>query len=103
MKNIIINWVLPIIRQQGGALSIGEIRDVDIELSADAGASYSSLGPFTTDVLSVPVSDLPFSDQYVARGRCYDTANQPGNWFEVPFALADDSPPGDLEITIDIQ
>jgi len=103
MKNIIINWVLPTTRQQGGALPVEDIRDAVIELSADAGASFSLIGQFVPGQLSVPVNDLPFSDQYIVRGRCFDNANQPGLWTETPFALSDDSPPGDLVITVDIQ
>jgi len=103
MKSILIQWVLPIVRQLGGPLPIEEIRDAEIELSADAGASYSTVGIFQSGVLQTPVADLPFSDQYIVRGRCYDIADQPGNWFEVPFTLGDDSPPGDLVITIAIQ
>lgn len=103
MKNIVIQWVLPTVRQQGGALSVSEIQQVDIELSADAGASYSVIGVFTPDVLEVPVNDLPFSDQYIARGRAVDTADKVGNWREEPFVLADDSAPGDLIITVTIQ
>lgn len=102
MKNIIINWVLPTIRQLGGPLPISQIRDVEIELSADAGASFSGLGFFLSDQLSTPVNDLPFSDQYMVRGRCFDTADQSGGWVVVPFTLADNSPPGDLSITIEI-
>ena len=103
MKNIIISWVLPTTRQLGGALPVAEIRDAEIELSADAGATYTLVGQFPPATLEVPVNDLPFSDQYIARGRCFDTADQPGNWYEAPFVLADDSPPGDLEVTIAIQ
>lgn len=109
MKNIVIQWILPTTRQDGGALPVSEIRHANIELSADAGASYSVLGLFTPDVLDVPVNDLPFSDQYIARGRVIDTAGSVGNWIEKAFVLVDDSPPGatsppgDLIITINIQ
>lgn len=102
-KNILIRWVLPTTRQLGGPLPIEDIRDSDIELSADAGLTYVPIGTFLNTVLEVPVADLPFSDQYIARGRSTDITNQPGNWFEVPFTLSDDSPPGDLVVSIVIQ
>ena len=102
MRNIIINWVLPVVRQLGGVLDPTEIASVEIELSADAGVSYAPVGPFSRDVLSVPVNDLPFSDQYVVRGRVIDTGGAVGNWVAVPFTLADTSPPGDLTVTVDI-
>jgi hypothetical protein len=43
---------------------------------------------------------LPASDQYVVRGWVTDTDNQTGNPVSVPFAIADDSPPGDLTIEV---
>ena len=100
MKNIIIQWVLPTARQLGGPLPVEEILHVEIELSADAGGSYAPLGPFPTDVLEYPVNDLPFSDQYIARGRAVDLDGQPGSWYEKPFTLGDDSPPGDLVVSV---
>lgn len=105
MKNIIIQWVLPTVRQQGGPLPVEEILHATIELSADAGLSYSpvGVGDYVPAVLEVPVNDLPFSDQYIARGRTVDVAGQPGNWFEAPFTLGDDSPPGDMIVSIVIQ
>lgn len=103
MKNIIIQWVLPTTRQLGGALPVAEITHAEIELSADAGASYSPINTFAPDTLEVPVNDLPFADTYIARGRVQDTAGVDGNWFEAPFTLADDSPPGALTINIAIQ
>lgn len=101
MKNVIISWVLPTTRQLGGPLPVEDIEHVVIELSADAGASYSLIGDFPPSVLSVPVNDLPFSDQYIVRGTVVDTALQPGNSVTKPFTVGDDSPPGDLVITIE--
>lgn len=103
MKSIIIQWVFPTIRQLGGPLPVEEIKHAEIELSADGGATYTPIDTFTPDVLEVPVADLPFSDQYIARGRVQDTADKLGNWKEAPFTLSDDSPPGDLTVTIAIQ
>jgi len=100
MKNILITWVLPTTRQQGGPLPITDIQDVKIELSADGGANFSSVGTFTTDILEAPVNDLPVSDQYVVRGWATDTSGQDGDDVDVPFTVDDDSPPGDLEISI---
>jgi hypothetical protein len=100
MKNVLISWVLPTTRQEGGPLPVSEIQHATIELSADSGANFSPLGQFATDVLSTPVNDLPASDQYVVRGWVTDTDNQTGNPVSVPFAIADDSPPGDLTIEV---
>lgn len=103
MKNIIIVWILPAVRQLGGPLPVEEILNAEIEMSADAGGSFSSVGSFPTSQLSVPVADLPISNQYVVRGRAIDTDNQPGNWFAQAFSIVDDSPPGDLVVGITIQ
>ena len=103
MKNIIISWILPTTRQQGGALPVEEIQHVTLELSANGGVDWSPLGDFPPATLETPVNDLPFSDQYQVRGYAVDTALQPGNVVTVPFVVADDSPPGDLEVTIAIQ
>lgn len=85
-------------------MPVEDISDVTMELSANAGVDYASIGgPFATDVLEAPVNDLPFSDQYVVRGRVTDTNGNPGNFVEVPFTIGDDSPPGDLVITVEIQ
>ncbi len=101
MKNILITWVLPTTRQLGAPLPVSEILNAHIELSANGGADFSSIGDFDPATLSVPVNDLPFSDQYVVRGNVVDTDDQPGNFVAVAFTVADDSPPGDLVITIE--
>lgn len=101
MRNVIINWVLPTTRKLGGPLPESEIQHVVIEMSADAGASYSLIGDFPPAELSVPVNDLPFSDQYVVRGTVVDTDLQPGNSVTQSFVVSDTSPPGDLVITIE--
>lgn len=103
MKNIIIQVTLPTTRQLGGPLPVDQILHSEIELSADAGASYSLVEKLPPNVLETPVNDLPVSDQYIARGRVQDTAGVDGNWIEVPFEIVDDSPPGDLVINIAIQ
>jgi hypothetical protein len=100
MKNVTISWVLPTTRQEGGPLPVDEIQHATIELSADGGANFSPIGQFAPDVLSTPVNDLPVSDQYVVRGWVTDTVGQNGNQVSVPFAIADDSPPGDLSIEV---
>jgi hypothetical protein len=103
MRNVIFHWVLPAVRQLGGALPVDEIQYVEIELSADGGTNYSPVGgPFAPDVLEAPVNDLPFSDQYVVRGRVTDTDDQTGSWITVPFEVADNSPPGALEISVEL-
>ena len=103
MKNIIISWILPTTRQSGGPLPVEEIQHATLELSADGGVNYSPLGEFPPATLSLPVNDLPFSDQYVVRGTVVDVAGAIGNPVTEAFVLADDSPPGDLAINIAIQ
>lgn len=100
MKTIVISWILPTTRQQGGPLAVADIARVEIELSADGGVNFTPVGSFNNDVLETTVADLPFGDQYEVRGRAVDISNQPGNWVAEPFVLADDSPPGALAITI---
>jgi hypothetical protein len=101
MKNILISWVLPTNRQQGGPLPVEEIRGVLIEVSADNGANFSPVGgEFPPTTLSVAVNDLPFSDQYQVRGTVIDTLDQAGNAVVVPFTISDSSPPGDLSIEV---
>lgn len=102
MRNILINWVLPTTRQLGGPLPVSEIKFATIELSGDAGASFAPVGDFPPPQLSVPVADLPFSDQYIVRGRVEDITDQPGAYVEVPFTVDDNSPPGVLVITVDL-
>ena len=99
MKTILINWILPTTRQQGGPLLPADIARVEIELSADGGANYTSVGTFTPDILDTTVADLPFGD-YTVRGRAVDQTNQAGNWAEEAFSLSDTSPPGDVTITV---
>jgi len=75
---------------------------VVIAFSANGGTDFAPVGaPFPPDVLSTPINDLPAGDQYVVRGICVDTDDQPGNVVDVPFVVADNSPPGDLQITVD--
>jgi hypothetical protein len=100
MKTIVISWILPTTRQQGGPLAVSDIGGVEIELSADAGVNFTPVGVFTPDILQTQVADLPFGDQYQVRGRVIDQTGQAGNWAVELFSLADDSPPGDLTVTV---
>lgn len=100
MKNILISWILPTTRQAGGPLDPADIQHVTLHMSADGGTNWASINDFAPDVLETPVNDLPFSDQYIVRGRVVDVADQAGDWVAVPFVLADDSPPGDLSINV---
>lgn len=100
MKTILINWILPTARQEGGPITPADIARVEIELSADNGANFASVGTFTPDILETLVADLPFGTQYQVRGRAVDQTNQAGNWAVEPFAITDTSPPGLLTITV---
>lgn len=79
---------------------MSDIGGVEIELSADAGVNFTPVGVFTPDILQTQVADLPFGDQYQVRGRVIDQTGQAGNWAVELFSLADDSPPGDLTVTV---
>ena len=103
MKNIIISWLLPTIRQAGGPLAPTDIANVELELSADGGANFAAIGLFPPATLETPVNDLPFSDQYQVRGRAYDLDGRVGNWTTESFVLSDNSPPGGLVITVTVQ
>lgn len=100
MKSMRISWTLPTVREQGGPITPAEIGEVEIELSADGGVNYTPVGSFPSDTLETIVADLPFSDQYVVRGRAIDTAAQAGVWTSLPFTVADTSPPGALNISV---
>lgn len=100
MKNVLFQITLPTARKLGGPLPVEEIRDYTLELSADAGASFTPVGVLPASTLEVPVNDLPFSDQYIVRGFCSDIADRDGDPIDVPFVVADDSPPGTLTINV---
>jgi len=44
MANLRITWVLPTTRESGKPLAPADIAGVDVELSADGGESFTSLG-----------------------------------------------------------
>lgn len=100
MKTILINWILPTTRQQGGPLTPADIARVEIEISADNGANFTPVGTFTPDILETTVVDLPFGDQYQVRGRVVDQTDQAGEWAVEAFTLVDTSPPGTVGITV---
>ena len=103
MNNIQVVWILPTVRTEGGPLPVSEIANTEIEMSADAGATWTNVGFFTPDILSVPINDLPPSDQYQVRGRVKDITGQVSlNWAVEAFTLIDGSPPGDLIIGVNI-
>ena len=100
MKSVRISWTLPTVREQGGPITPAEIGEVEIELSADGGANWTPVGSFPSDTLETVIADLPFSDQYVVRGRAIDTAAQVAQWTFLPFTVADTSPPGALDLSV---
>jgi len=101
MKNLLISWELPIERELGGVLDVTEIAHVAVAGSANGGVDYAPLGNIAPPDLNVAVNDVAFGD-WIFRFITVDTNGAQSSGLEVPYTVADDSPPlnvGNVTIT----
>lgn len=93
--NITLNWALPTTRESGKPLALSDIQHVIVEVSADGGETFSTLGLFPPTVTSTQLTDLDFGT-WAFRGVVVDTKNR----FSAPLVATlvneDTSPPSAL-------
>jgi hypothetical protein len=93
--NVTLQWSLPSTRTSGKPLAVSEIKHVLVEISADSGGTWTPLGEFPPNVLSIPITDLDFGT-WEFRGFVVD---QKGRVSDPKFATVvneDTSPPSVL-------
>lgn len=95
MANLRINWTLPSQRESGQPLPVAQIKHVLIELSADKGANYVTIGQFPPTVLTTDVQDVDFGE-WTVKGRVVDVADRVSQPVTASITIADETPPGAL-------
>lgn len=93
--NVILNWVLPTTRESGKSLAVADIAHVAVEVSADEGASWSSVGAFTPETLSTQLTDLDFG-VWAFRGFVVDTKGRASKPLFAALTVEDATPPSVL-------
>ena len=95
MANILVKWVLPTTRESGKPLQIGDIKDVEILLSADGGVNFGSFGKYVPTILETLVTDLEPGEWFFA-GVVTDNANKSSKPVKTSLLVPDTTPPGTL-------
>jgi hypothetical protein len=95
MQTVNVSWVLPTTRESGRPIDPAAIAFVRLEISADGGANYGTVGDFPPDVLATDVPDLE-PGTWVFRGTVADTAGKASKPITASVTLADVSAPGAL-------
>jgi hypothetical protein len=96
-----VAWVLPTTRESGKPLAVADIDHVAIEMSADGGASYVSVGTFTTDVLETDVTELE-PGEWFFRGTVVDTKGRRSAPVMDSRLIEDTTPPAQLTLNLSI-
>jgi hypothetical protein len=93
MANLRVTWVLPTTRESGKPLAPADIAGVDLELSADGGVNYASLGvkPGTEFV----ITELEPGEWFV-RGKVVDTKGRVSAPLTGSAVIEDATAPGAL-------
>jgi hypothetical protein len=93
--NITLVWELPTTRESGKPLAVTDIQHVAVEVSANGGADWASIGTFGPELTSVPVSDLDFGI-WTFRGIVVDTKGRASAPVETVFVVEDTTAPSAL-------
>lgn len=92
-RDVTVSWDLPTTRTSGGPLNPSEIQFTRVELSADGGANYSTLGDIEPGVAQeVLVPELEFGAWFF-RVSVFDTRNAQGEAATIEAVVPDDSAP----------
>lgn len=101
MANIRVQWVLPTTRMSGKPLAVADISHVRVEISADEGASFTSISDFPPDVLETLVQDVDFGT-WVFRAACADTKGRVSEWAAGFVVIEDTTPPSQVTLTLSL-
>lgn len=94
MKNVTVTWDLPTTRESGLPLNADDIQFVEVLLSADLGANFvvvDQILPSTTQEVFLPDQDV---GDWIIRLIVVDSADRRSNTVDVPYNIADVTPPG---------
>ena len=95
MRNAIVSYDLPTTRQSGLPLDPADIAGVEVSLSADGGANFAVLDTVAPPATSLEQTELEPGD-YMFRLIVIDTNGRRGNPVDEPFAIPDDTAPGEV-------
>ena len=93
MKNVNIAWDLPTTRESGLPLDVADIQHVEVFLSADLGATFTSINVIAPPTLDVTVPDLDIGD-WVFRLVVVDTSGRQSANVDTPVNVPDETNPG---------
>lgn len=103
MSNVLVKWQLPTTRESGRPINPADIAHVDLQMSADGGDQYVSVGTFGPDVLETTVTELE-PGAWWFRGIVVDKAGKASSPRAASIAIADDTAPGALlDLTLALQ
>lgn len=97
--NVTLLWELPTTRTSGKPLAIDAIKEVAIDVSADAGATWVPIGVFPPSVLSTEVTDLDFGT-WLFRGVVVPVKGLPSAPLTATVVNEDTSPPSALVMLV---
>jgi len=96
MGDALARWEHPTKRQSGLPMDPADVKGTEVSLAV-AGGPYSVLEPLVPPAtLQHPIPDLSPGD-YLCKLVSIDMENDPGTPVELPFNVADESPPGPVE------
>ncbi len=99
MKDVIVKWTLPTVRESGQPLPIEDIGGTEVSISADGGANFSVLERVPADANNLLVPELE-TGYWVFRLMCFDLKG----YLSLPVEKGwDDTAPGivtDVSVTV---
>lgn len=99
MANLTVTWVLPTTRESGKPLAPADIAGVEIELSADAGQTWGTVGTYPPATLSTVIQDVDFGEWHV-RGTVVDTKDRRSQPTLGTIVNEDTTPPSALTLEL---
>lgn len=96
MANVKVVWALPTTRESGKPLDPADIAEVEIEMSADLGANFTSIGTFLPNILETVVTELE-PGEWRFRGFVWDTQGRNSKYTNASVVIPDNTNPGVLQ------
>ena len=94
-KNVNVSWDLPTTRESGLPLDQADIQHVEVLLSADLGATFTSINNIVPPTTNITVPDLDIGD-WVFRLIVVDTAGRQSVEVDTPVNVPDETNPSSV-------
>lgn len=91
-KNVNVSWDLPTTRESGLPLDPADIQHVEVLLSADLGATFTSINNIAPPATDITVPDLDIGD-WIFRLVVVDTAGRQSANVDTPVNVPDETNP----------